>query len=196
MKITNKSKWDTRDLIRFFRRCLSEIGEDIRDYTIAVKNIRGGVGVSGAGSYNRKWMRISLPTHRQVVGSDGGCFIEELSELTGGELERVAQVVIHESDHTRGLHHRDMMPSEQICTTWAGEFRIAKRRIKPEPTMEDRVRKRYERVLELIKKNEARLKRTRTRLKKLYVKKRYYEKKYPKIAAAGEKRKLNSGGGR
>jgi len=179
MKILNKTRWNTGDILKLLRECFRRIGEDIREYTIEVVDARSPT-VRGWGSYHRKWMKLCLPTRGYVQGADGKSVLSPLTELTGNRTVRIAQVAMHESDHTRGLHHGDMLPSWKMPCDWARDYVIRRKPPKPKPTMEERVRRRYERVLELIKQKERKLKLMRTSLRKLYKRKKYYERKFSK----------------
>ena len=145
---------------------------------------------SGHASYSFPAITITVPAPRGYAyrqDSDGRCYKVWQDPITFNS-ERFAQVLIHEIDHTLGLRHRDMIKSSEIDASWARNFVVRPKPPKPEPAIEQVVRKRYELVLERIKRNETRLKRIKTSLKKLHRRKRYYERKFERERSDVNKR--------
>lgn len=82
----------------------------------------------------------------------------------------------HEIGHTINLDHKDMSDkAEYGQSEWAKGFAVGPRRDKPKEKVDVRA-VRHGRVLMLIKEKESRLKRLENALKKLYRKKKYYER--------------------
>jgi len=171
MKIKNETKWDTRDLRKLFKMVAKHEGYEPHTIEVTPRGRGGGRGGLGYG-----WIRISIPHKYYMQGSDGRWEKMELQELSGEKIKRIAKVLIHEIGHNRGLNHREMDSFSNIDVSFIpDDFVIRRKREKKKPKV-DIKQKRYQHVLELIKKNERKLKATKTRLKKLYQKKKYYEK--------------------
>lgn len=139
MEFINKSRWDTRDLLKLLRECFRRLNEDIRKFKIVV--LDGDFDVRGYASYRAKWIKLCLPTREHVIGSDGRLKALDLTELSWGHAVRIAQVAMHEVGHTRGLRHRDMIPPKDIPCDWAEEFVVRAERPRPKPTIWKRVRR-------------------------------------------------------
>lgn len=175
MRLINKSRWDTGDLLKFLRECFKRAGSDIRDYTIEIGNTSSS-GIRGLGSYTRCWLKLRIPKQSKVsiIGLNGTAAIEFRDAVNTVEL---AQVAIHEVGHTQGLHHRDMISYKEIDASWAKDSVIRPKQLKARPTMDEIIRKRYEKIRANIKRKETRMKRLKTSLKKLHNRRKYYERK-------------------
>ena len=164
MKIENNSHWDSEDIRRLVRLCVkkSAIDKESLRYVIVETGRRkyGGIGYSGtAYRFGRRiTMRVPMPSK------------------TTFDTKQFSQIMMHELDHIRGLSHGDMIEHNRIDVSWVDDFEVKPRQPKPKK-VRNLKQERYEHVLKLIKKNERKLKSTQTRLKSLYKKKRYYEKK-------------------
>lgn len=175
MRIKNRTCWETKSLLRLLRKCFEKRGVDIKEYTIEIVTSRRNPCITGLGSYDFKWIQLGLPTRGRYLGNGKW---ENPTELAGDRAVRIAQVAMHEIDHTLGLHHKDMIPYTDIDAEWARSFVVRKKQPRPAPTKEEIAERRYKHVLELIKRNERRLKLAKTRLRSLVARRTYYERRY------------------
>lgn len=115
----------------------------------------------GLATLGGSWIQIFVPRHvNEFVGKD------------------CADLIVHELRHNTGLGHRDMDDNtDAIDLSKANTICVMKKPKKPIPTIDEIKRRRYEHVLEQIRRNETRAKRIDTQLKKLRRRKRYYESK-------------------
>lgn len=124
MKLRNKSIWNAGDLRKFLVVCFEKAGVKHKGYLIEVVNrCRGKYWIKGLGSYTQKWIKLLLPISHGYTGSDGRTDYRDITELN---LETLAQVTVHEIDHTRGLHHRDMIDLRSIGCEWTKDYKVRK----------------------------------------------------------------------
>lgn len=111
---------------------------------------------------------------RTGEGSDGaGIYGKQPTQLN---TETIAQLLMHELAHIRGEHdHKDLANCWDFDCGWAKDFQIRPKQEKPKEKI-DIKKVRYEQVLSKIKDKEARIKRLKNAIKKLYLKRKYYEK--------------------
>jgi len=119
----------------------------------------------------------------------------DLSSLlnTQSEIRSVARVIWHNLLHLYGYEHHQFPKEMPHTFDWAvKEFgeKLPLKQPKPKvpKTKEEKQRARYERVLELEKEWLRKFKLAQTKIKKLRVKKRYYEKELTRNGTQGETR--------
>lgn len=123
MRLQNKSIWNTGDLRKFLVACFEKAGVEHKGYLVEIVNrCRGKYWIRGLGSYTQKWIKLFLPVNYET-GSDGSAYYEDITELDLGEL---AQVTLHEIDHNKGLHHKDMIDFGNIECEWTKNYQINK----------------------------------------------------------------------
>ena len=174
MRTENKTKWSTRQL----RALMTEIcrASGLDEPSLVIFENSRNVCFHGLASLYSRWIKISIPREpmRWVAGSDGRTHVIPQESLSGKDM---ADLIVHELRHNTGLRHKDMLDNTGgMDLSKAEGMVIEKAGEKPKPTMEDIKKKRYERTLERIGYNERLVKRAGNRLKKLYKRKRYYEK--------------------
>jgi len=179
MKVENKTRWDTRDLRKFFLAGLKALGAS-KDKTIIVKynrstRARGEEYVSGHAYYpswyNREGDEIQLNIPREEF-----------------DLFSLAQVFEHEIGHTLGVRHKDMLPVDELTPTWHEGLILRKKESKSQLSKEEKraetARKREQHVREKVREYEEKLdglektrKRWKKRLAEWKKKAAYYERK-------------------
>lgn len=177
MKLTNKSKWDTRDLRKIVLKCI-RIEGCRKDLIVKMSTLRKDTEgyVRGEAQFNGRLIRIRLKAPSEIRYRPAYHHVAYMGELLLRSLKtELAQVILHEIQHIRGNEHRDMIESWDLKVDWVLEFELRpkKETSKPERNLRE---ERYQNVLQLIKKNKTRLRRTKTILEKLHRKKKYYEK--------------------
>ncbi len=178
MKIVNKTFWNTKDLRKLFHEVCKHEGVTTHRTIEIVPSKRSG-NYSGLGSFRRNWVRLRVPAKAEqfVIGNDGkGQWIGR--NLENPDSQKIAQILIHEIGHNQTLHHKDMANCWNFDCEWAKAFLINKTITKPKLPV-DLKAKRHKCVLVRIKDKEAKVKRLQNQLKKLYKKKKYYEKIKP-----------------
>ena len=164
MRIKNTSHWNSEDLRRLVKRGVKESGIDPKSLrTIIVETGRrkyGMIGYGGCAQRYYRYVKMRVPKATAPITFD---------------KQQFCQVLMHELDQIRGLHHKEMIPITKIDVSWHEEYEISAKQPKPK-VVRNIKQERYEHTLKLIKKNERKLKSTQTRLKSLYKRKQYYEK--------------------
>jgi hypothetical protein len=134
MRVTNRTKWSTLDIIRLvYRIAQDELNPGgLKNAHIAIRYRRGN-GISGRCCYGtiqnpNVRMRLSLPRMQ----------IDPVS---------LAMVIAHELAHARGLHHRDMNAKRykwgegwRELYAYAKDFPIGIKPDPPKPTLNDKRR--------------------------------------------------------
>ena len=186
MKIVNKSHWDAGPLKEIMKRCF-EFTHYAKPEVVYIETTRkryNRARISGYATLGPRYIRMLMPMPtwkiERVYSSDGKTMTEksEMESPTGSEF---AGVFIHESAHNQGMSHKDMrqVAPDVLKCEWGRQcgqgFQLA---LKPERagTRSDVVAERKQRVEELIAVKEKKLKRMQKQLKKLYQKRKYYEK--------------------
>lgn len=124
MKLQNKSIWNTGDLRKFLAVCFEQVGVEHTGYIVEIVNRNNGkYWIRGLASYTQKCVKLFLPISHEYSGSDGKTEYRDITELN---LKELAQVTLHEIDHTRGLHHKDMIKYRDIECEWSKDYRIKK----------------------------------------------------------------------
>jgi hypothetical protein len=107
--LVNRTRYDTRDLRRLTILCLKERGAYAgRRYRVTWVPARGA-WPHGLAWIGRPFVRMMLPAARVEAVGDGGRRAVGLAALDRRTIERLAQVLLHEIDHTLGLNHREML---------------------------------------------------------------------------------------
>jgi hypothetical protein len=161
LDIENKTRWSTYDLRGFFLAAMKERGID----TLTVEVVYGrGDHVGGRGSYHLPWIKLMIPSGPEI------------------NMRQLAQVTLHEIDHTLGLDHKDMVDWWEIEPTFHEGLSIRWKET-PKKTAEQRVAARTAAVEQraahargMLKKARTRLKRAKTIEAKWAKKVRYYER--------------------
>ncbi len=184
MHLENLTKWNTEDLRKLCLEAIKREGiTENRAITIVHLRKRLGSEITGWAFYhvNEVCIRVPKPEVKVSVikrGSDGRATEYELEpyNFSGENCVEFVQVLIHEFCHNKGILHKDLINYKDIKCDWAKEFSIRPTELEEKIPRVDVQLKRYQQVLSWIKSWEIKKKRAETFLKKLMVKKRYYEK--------------------
>ena len=157
MRLVNDTKFDTMQLRKLMRAICKASGLD-EPHVCGFEYSRS-VCWHGLGSLGSKWIKIFVPRQlKSFVGFD------------------CADLIIHELRHNTGLSHKDMHDNtDDMDLTEANAMVVNEKPEKPHVIV-DKKRVRYERILVLVQEKESRIRRLKNQLKKLYKRKRYYEK--------------------
>lgn len=197
MKILNKTQWDTNSLKKLFSRALREdekIQGKLKQRKHLIATITTG-RYSGYAFYNGNRMRICIPNGKPKLPSwwntkkkrgenlseDDQRFYQQ--QIRHAQLllkdmpQKLSRLFLHELDHIRGYHHREMPKSlKAYDVEWAKGYQIIPKQVKAPKQKEDIQLKRYNHVLEIIETKQSILKRTQKQMRKWMTKKRYYER--------------------
>lgn len=184
MKITNKTKWETKHIARFVREVIRRAPPTLRDKykargypkTLTVEVVYNRAGkdgsyVTGCAPYFGKRITLKLGGH-QINKYD------------------LCSTIQHELAHNLGYTHADMGYRKvglfwwggAESYPWAADLPLEKKQPKAKPKGTELQEHRYKLVLAGEERWNAKLKRAQSALKKLRVKRRYYENK---LAAKG-----------
>lgn len=158
MRIKNKTSWMTKDLAQMVKEVSRQTGLTL---PIVAEFEYGRLDrIHGLGSICSRWIKIFLPRN--------------LERLDGEMLKDIAEITAHEMRHNNGERDGDLdINAENVDVNM---ITVRKRPAKPKPTIGERKQERYNKVIERITYNEKLVKRAQTRLRKLYAKRKYYEK--------------------
>lgn len=146
MKLTNKTRWQTKDLRRFIELVLKHQGHNPRDTWSVVVVPGRQSNPSGWAYLNSRTFQLTLAKRflLQRPGADGSTTLsrEEPETLPRSILCKLAQVAIHEIGHCEGLNHAEMVPWQSIDVSWLPEDltirRIPPAQPKAKPSREER----------------------------------------------------------
>lgn len=187
LELENLTHWSTRDLRRFFVAGLRHM-KVFRPRKVVVKYSRNG-DVTGQAACPGWWIQVNLPGPKYAQPSSRKRDLEALARrftplrpglLGDGSLniERVAQVFMHEVQHTWGWKHGDMPDWWKLRPAWQKKLRVEwKPPVKQRMAALDRAAERAEHAAEMLKRAETRLKRAKTLRDKWAKKVRYYQRK-------------------
>lgn len=180
MNIINKTKWNTKQLMKLINAVIKREGYS-KPARITIQTIRnwGGGGYSGtAYCLGRQIiMRIPLTSYRRYesMGSDGKKVFT--TKPTNFSSKTFAQILVHELGHLHGLHdHKDMLNLDKLECDWTTSLEVSPQEEKPKPKR-NLIKERYEKALSKFKEKERLIKRNEKLLKKWKAKIKYYEKK-------------------
>ena len=174
--VHNDTNWNGRDLRRLLvagLRSQGVIGQKAPWYRGGRIDVtyRRASYVGGYGYYNSARLALKIPHAWKG------------ERLTGDRLTRVAQVLIHEVQHTLGFRHKDMAPWHRYPVKWARGIEVKWNEPRPKPAVsaamraQETVAKRAEHAEKMLKRAETRLKRAKTLRDKWAKKVRYYNKR-------------------
>lgn len=183
MKVKNKSRWNTGDLIKLTKAVIKWSGLPAPRILEIMTSRSGWVNTfekpdcGGCASYGGSWVRMKVPSviqRHQAIGSDGHSRnINEVIEFPSGEY---AQTLFHEIGHNTNLRHREMVKSNKIEIPDEIATMIV-RQMSDKPKPERNIRQeRYNNALDKVREYEKRMKMATTKLKKWQSKVKYYEK--------------------
>lgn len=143
VRLRNRTHFRGDDLRRFFMAGIRAYGADRDEWTIHV--VYGKSPAWGCAYVNSAWVKMSLPKDREKH-----------------DLQKFAQVFMHELDHCRGLRHKDMANWWEFDAAWAEglEIRVKEPRRPPSPI--DRLRKQVTHAQGMLRRHRTRLKRQQT----------------------------------
>lgn len=187
IKITNETRWSTRDLRRFLARAAKyeEMDEHCRRHGFArlvvrIQYRRAG-GAFGYAFYNSNSSRITLPREKPPTE-------ERLRELK----QQIAHTMVHEFAHNRGRRHRDMAGNPDYCyvdgwrerVAWAEALplTLAEPKTQAKPDAADKL----EHCREKLTAWAGKVKRAQTGMKKWQQRVRYYERQLAVAAKRGK----------
>lgn len=185
MKIENSTKWETADLRKLFRRCVSEVDKIEKPswrfknrcerFTLKFENRSTNWRknrIGGRAIVNGFWILITIGTDIDFKDIE--------------KKKRLAQLIIHEYYHTLGYKSQDRKNykhdwTEKFEIGFVADYEIRKAQPKPKKTR-NLQSERYQKALTYVRSYETKLKRTKTLLKKWKRKQRYYERTFAKRA--------------
>lgn len=196
--VNNKTKYRTDDIRKLLKTCIKKDGVNIAFLKVDIEYQRGWTG--GRAYYDGRWMMLGLKNPDSFInrikrmktrmnkeeGKAKKYWADAIEREREGEEKykysvsdpkRVAEVIFHELQHIKGLHHEDMLSDSNFDVSWVDEnypLRLKEEILKPE---RDLIKERYEKVLRHIKKKESIIRRYQKLLKRWKKKQRYYEKK-------------------
>lgn len=178
MKVVNNSNWNTDDLKKLINAVLKFSGQDA-PRILTIKTGKHNHGTNGRASIGGSWVDMWVPKtmiSKKGVGLDGK-FHTLCDEEIRFPVEEFSKVFIHEVGHNEGLRHKDMLPWEHIKIPTSIREMVIRSKPKPKPKIKRNLREvRYEHALKMLKKNQTKLKRTKTQINKWAKKVKYYEK--------------------
>lgn len=182
MKVTNTTHYRTEDLRRLAAAALKAEGLKQRRYLVEFVPGRTNY-VRGWGYYYRRHIRIMIPTmHLCRNEAAGRCRREKRPCFE--DVTQVAQVIVHELGHNRGLHHDEMRTLTHLDVAWCSGMSIRAKAAKPKQ-QRDIMAERSAHATEMLEKWTKKRKAAETREKHWRGKVRYYERA---LAAREEKR--------
>ena len=173
MQVTNKTRYETRDLRRIFceviRRSSKVEGPverwQIKHLSVTVKTTKGVGRYKGWATLHGATMFIKLPDEKATP-------------------TMTAWLFDHELQHIRGYGHRQMSRNSYRWEEWewAKDLPLRMKAEKTKP-VEDLQLRRYQHVVEMVEQKTKATRRLQGQLKKWTERKKYYEKA---LAAAGK----------
>lgn len=172
MRLENKSKWEHEGLRNFLEKIVKELGYDMTGWRILVGHNSRRV-FNGRISHFEKLIRLNVQF--------------PLPEFWGKKYKNstrtLAFIFIHELRH-RGIdNHSNSEIDDSYNWNLAENFvpdgfelPLKKPYVRPKRNWEDIKKDRYEKILKRIENKEMKLKGIQRSLKKLYQKRKYYEK--------------------
>ena len=176
MRIINKTKWNTKDIVRLIRRVAQDELDtgQLRYARIKIKHGKsrrvelpgyGGCCVYGSMISPNVWMTIELPLKATEIDS-----------------VLVAKIIAHELGHSKGIRHRDMhnvrygwTPGWREYHAYGLQYPIRLKPVKTKPDKIDVLQKKRDRAASMVSKYETRIKRHTTILRRWQKQARYYE---------------------
>src|SRR5688572_23259554 len=143
MKITNKTHYDTRDLRKLFARGLKEKRAS-KDKVITVIYSRSGqhTGCAHLGKRVVFGTKIAETAQGDRIRVPAICTVEARTirmhlprDPSYVDVKKVAQVFLHEVEHTQGFEHNDMAECFNYPVLWADGLQI---RVRPTPIKKPR----------------------------------------------------------
>ena len=140
MRLLNKTRWNSRELSSLCKTGLKEKGVDHREYYVALtysraKRDRGyarahgcedGLGNDDLALHGYAYLQPMwwVYIEGRKVMLKGRKFIRMYVSKEAFDLKRFAQIFEHEIGHTRGLVHKDMLPSRSLTPKWHEGFAL------------------------------------------------------------------------
>jgi hypothetical protein len=176
MKIVNKTTWGTEQLRDLFKLiCKKEDFEEPRTVEVVYMGYRGLRCLGQAVVGNHNWVRLMMSDRTTTMNDNGRSQVVEMKEYSGLDVIGLAQVFVHELQHTDGLRHREMMDSNKFNVDYVKGIVIKRKEVEPMPKRDLR-RDRYDHALTMLKNYELKRKRIINLLKKWGRKVKYYER--------------------
>ena len=152
LQIKNYTNYKTQDIRKLLLACIKKDGININWLKVEVKYQRGWC--AGRSSYNGNWMMIALMNsnkynsqikklkkrlEKATTESNKkfyATYIEKCQKYQGqlSDPKKIAQVIFHELQHLKGLHHEDMLPDDNWDVSWVdGGYPLRLNEEKPKP---------------------------------------------------------------
>jgi len=197
-KVVNKTQWDSKTLRSFLRECIKQDNKVERTpgLYLTKHSIKIQVGnTNSSNSYSgRAWVGgITWSNKPDITLKIPSVYVfNYFNEINKREdpieldMKRLARLMIHELQHTRGFRHKQMADSYDL--NWVDKWMPIKQEIKvPKATISVK-EKRYKHSKEKLIEVRQRIKRLQTSEKKWKRKVRYYEREEEKGKIAASKK--------
>lgn len=132
--LENESSWNTNDLRKLFERISKN--EGYYPYRLKIVDSKIGTKPHGLASINGGYVRMIMPTKQyeletvyykgvELNRATGGT--EDLKEISGDLMVKIAQIYVHELGHNLGLDHKDMISWATINVDYVKDLVIRKK---------------------------------------------------------------------
>jgi len=190
--LVNKTHYQTRDLRSIVLAGLRANIKNEGPYPhwslkCVVVQCRTGRGCSGRGSYNAGWVKLRIPPSRLLAAE--GLGYTPGTYLPGPLKRSIAEVLEHELNHNRGMHHgeADMRGryklSELDKPSWIDDMPLRVVLPVTKPVGDIRM-KRQEHALKMLAGKERAAKRIAGQIRKWRAKVHYYDRAIAKAASS------------
>jgi hypothetical protein len=176
MEVENKTKWNTKQLIKLMRAVIKREGFNKPNKVRIQTSKNGGYGGLAYRYGQLIVMKVPKTTRLSYMEGSDGRFVKYQKPISFNS-DWFAKVFIHELGHLHGLHdHKDMLPIHKIDCNWARAFKVFVQQEKSK-AKRNIVQERYEKAKKMVKEKQTIIKRNQSLLKKWQKKVKYYEKK-------------------
>jgi len=199
IKIENQTDYDTKWLRKIFNRSKKMVDRRLKRKHLPIENLKVDVvyahtltkEVNGYAYLNGNYIRLRLvrPPEKMKIEINDEEWTKEKKEkrieMMKNITKEIAKIFVHELYHCYGYEHTEMfLPRKKIWIentynyNWTEKYPVQLKIEKPKPEKPkiDIQVIRYQRVLELLKEKQSKLKRIQNQIRKYMNKKRYYEK--------------------
>ena len=175
MKLTNETKWDTRNLRTLCLKVLKKMGGS-RYTRIKIITSKGGK-YGGLASLGATWIKMRVPAIQHTTlaqGNDGKLQTQTVpSEFN---VIKFTQILEHEIGHNQGLRHKEMSDWWNFNVDYVKDLKVSPIKEKPKQEV-NLIEIRQQKAINKVKELQTKLKRTQTLLKKWQRKVKYYNNK-------------------